>query len=174
MGYTSSNTALLAVDIQKGFFRAATSVYNAEGFLNTADMLLKEAHEAGIQVVHVQRYNEILMGIGEKSINMHPRINLKPSDIVVRKEHISAFHNTNLHEILQSRKIERIVVMGLVTQGAIKATCLQGKELGYDVVLVENGHTNNNQNAPQVIKEWNDILAKENISVLKAEEIQFL
>lgn len=174
MGYTASNTALVVIDIQKGFFRSANSVYNAESFLNTVEMLLNEAHEVGIQVIHVQRYNEILMGLGIKDINMHPRIQVKPSDIIVRKEHMSAFQDTNLHEILQSKKIERIVVMGLLTQGSIKATCLQGKELGYDVVLVADGHTNNNQNAAQVINEWNEILAKENISVLKADEIHFI
>lgn len=174
MGYTSSNTALLAVDIQKGLFRAATSVYKAEELLNTAEKLLQEAREAGIQVVHVQRYNEILDAIGEKAINMHPRISFKPGDLMVRKEWMSAFHKTNLHEVLQRKNIERIVVMGLVTQGAIKATCLQGKELGYEVVLVANGHSNNNNNAQQIIKEWNETLMKENISVLKAEDIYFL
>ncbi|NLM34486.1 MAG: cysteine hydrolase [Clostridiales bacterium] len=174
MGYTSSNTALIVIDIQKGFFRAATSVYNAESFLNTVEMLINEAHEANIQVIHVQRYYEVLVGLGEKSMNMHPRINLRPNDIVLRKEQISAFQNTNLHEILQSKKIERIVVTGLMTQGAIKSTCRDGKALGYDVVLVADGHTNNNQNAPQVIREWNETLASENISVLKAEEIHFI
>lgn len=61
-----------------------------------------------------------------------------------------------------------------MTQGAIKSTCRDGKALGYDVVLVADGHTNNNQNAPQVIREWNETLASENISVLKAEEIHFI
>ncbi|SRR5471030_1081665 len=81
----------------------------------------------------------------------HPQLNSQAVDYVVRKgqnsdiDSYSAFFDnghraaTTLHEVLRSRQIERLVVMGLATDYCVKFTVLDALELGYQVALLEEG-----------------------------------
>jgi nicotinamidase-related amidase len=60
---------------------------------------------------------------------------------MVHKQHGKAFEDTPLHAELTGREIGRVILTGLVMHGCVKATCLGGLELGYEVVLAEDGHS---------------------------------
>ncbi|MDP4087695.1 MAG: isochorismatase family cysteine hydrolase [Bacillota bacterium] len=173
MSNNTNNSALLLVDIQRGMTGRLTAVYKEEELLKNIDSLIKAAKEAEQLIVNVRHYNRILEAslLGNKKSN--PGTITKDGELIVYKENISAFKDTMLKQELDKRGITRIIVAGTVTQGCIKATCLDGKSLGYEVVLVEDGHSNYNQNAEEVIRQWNESLKKENISVLKTSEISF-
>jgi nicotinamidase-related amidase len=174
MSFNSSNAALLVVDLQRGLFRRPSAVHNEGGLIKNIVRLISEAHEANVQVIHAHHFNKALHGSGLASIKMHPSIELAENDIVLYKEQTSAFKNTTLCEELKKRNLDKVIVTGLVTQGCIKSTCLEGKALGYDVILVADGHSNYNQNAEEIINQWNENLKKENITVLKTEDIHFI
>lgn len=174
MSFNANNTAVLVVDVQRGLFMRPSTIHNEVGLLDIIVKLIGDAHETKVQVIHVQHFNKALHGAGLSSIKLHPRIVLSESDIILYKEQTSAFRDTSLDEELKKRNISKLIVMGLVTQGCIKSTCLDGKELGYEVVLVEDGHSNYNQNAEEVISQWNDNLRRENITVLKSKDIHFI
>jgi nicotinamidase-related amidase len=174
MSFNSNNTALLVVDVQRGLFRGPSTVHNEKGLLDNIVRLIDEAHETRVQVVHIQHFNKALHGAGLASAKLHPRIVLRDEDMLLYKEQTSAFKDTSLDEELRKRNIDKVIITGLVTQGCIKATCLEGKRLGYDVVLVADGHSNYNQNAEEVISRWNESLKKENITVLNREDIHFI
>ena len=174
MSFNSSNTALLVVDVQRGLFRRPSAVHNEDKLINNIVKLIKEAHETKIQVIHIQHFNKDLHGTGLASIKMHPSIELGETDIVLYKEQTSAFKNTALCEELGKKNLNKVIVTGLVTQGCIKSTCLEGKELGYDVILAADGHSNYNQNAEEIIQLWNMELRKSNITVLNTEDIHFI
>ncbi|WP_139902371.1 cysteine hydrolase family protein [Clostridium thermarum] len=174
MSLNSSNTALLVVDVHRGLFSGPSTIHNERGLLDNIVGLIDEAHKAGVQIFYILNFNRALSGLGMPAVKLHPRITLRDGDVLLYKEQISAFKNTGLHEELRKRNIYKIVVTGLITQGAIKTTCLDGKQLGYEVVLVADGHSNNNQNAEEVINQWNENLRNENIIVLKRKEVHFI
>ena len=72
--------------------------------------------------------------------NLRSEIGLAENDIIIHKTHGNAFEGTDLGEELDSRGIRNIIITGLVTNGCIRATCIGGYELGYRVILVEDGH----------------------------------
>ena len=74
---------------------------------------------------------------------------------------------------MRSRNITILVVTGLVTHGCVRATCLGARQLGYKVVLVEDGHSNYSKQAARIIDEWNQKLSAENIELRPASEIGF-
>ncbi|MBK5109670.1 MAG: cysteine hydrolase, partial [Anaerolineales bacterium] len=60
---------------------------------------------------------------------------------MIHKTHGNAFQDTGLKDELDVRGIKNIVITGLVTNGCVRATCIGGHNLGYRVVLVEDGHS---------------------------------
>jgi nicotinamidase/pyrazinamidase len=50
----------------------------------------------------------------------------------------SAFQDTNLAEILRRKRVTRVFVTGLALDYCVKATALDAKKLGFEVVLVED------------------------------------
>jgi nicotinamidase/pyrazinamidase len=81
----------------------------------------------------------------------HPGLNVVDIDEVFRKgthpevDSYSGFfdnnrsHETGLDEFLKARAVDEIVVAGLATDYCVRATCLDGADLGYAVTLVEDG-----------------------------------
>ena len=37
--------------------------------------------------------------------------------------------------------VKKLIITGLLTHGCVKGACLDAKKLGYEVVLVEDGHS---------------------------------
>ena len=54
------------------------------------------------------------------------------------KESYSGFDGTNLPALLRERGVTRVFVCGLATDYCVKATALDGRNCGFEVVLVED------------------------------------
>lgn len=63
------------------------------------------------------------------------------------------------------------MITGLVTNGCVRATSIGAHDLGYRVVLVEDGHSTYNQSAAKLINEWNQTLRQEIAEVHPTTEI---
>ncbi len=66
---------------------------------------------------------------------------VQPGDIVVTKQHWSAFHDTPLDEELRRRGVTTILLGGIATNFGVEATARRAFELGYEIVLVEDACT---------------------------------
>jgi len=104
---------------------------------------------------------------------LHPEIQPENADVIIHKRYRSAFQDTPLGEELAGNGVGTIVVTGLVTHGCVRATCLDTLRLGYQVVLVEDSHSNFNKNAVEYIKIWNKVLQRNGVELLMTEEVQF-
>jgi ureidoacrylate peracid hydrolase len=58
-----------------------------------------------------------------------------PTDIVVPKRRYSAFFGTDLDLLLRERKIETVIVTGVVTNICVRSTVHDAFFLGYEVVV---------------------------------------
>ena len=60
------------------------------------------------------------------------------NDIVVNKTGYSAFHETGFHQLLQSKRIDTLVVTGLTTSQCVNSSARAASDYGYVTVMVED------------------------------------
>lgn len=62
----------------------------------------------------------------------------EPGDAVVYKSRFSGFHGTELHEILQARRIQRLIVVGATTSVCVDSTVRDAMFLDYHCLVVSD------------------------------------
>jgi nicotinamidase-related amidase len=68
--------------------------------------------------------NALHLGPGdEKLLELDPRIERRPTELLLRKRYASAFKGTNLHEMLTAQGVDTLIVTGLSTSHCVYATC---------------------------------------------------
>jgi nicotinamidase-related amidase len=169
----ASKTAFLVIDVQQGLFERGTPVYRAEEMLDNIILLAEQADQAGAPVVFIQHSNEKYLKRGSRLWRLHPEIKPQDSDLHIHKLHGNAFIETELEEKLRALEIETIVCSGLVTQGCVRATCLGGLELGFEVVLASDAHSTYSKTAKKIILRWEKELTEAGVRLLLSEEISF-
>jgi nicotinamidase-related amidase len=61
-------------------------------------------------------------------------------ELVTHKTACGSFFETKLASELESRKIDRLIVAGCITQYCVDTSVRRAASLGYDVTLAEDGH----------------------------------
>ncbi len=166
------DTALLIIDVQNELFNKRTPVYKADELLSNICELAFRAHNNGLQVVYVQHDNSTMPQDTEGWM-LHSRLQPRDDDLFFRKQHSSAFEKTNLDKELKSLDIHKLFITGLVTHGCVQAACLDGIKLGYEVILVGDGHSNFHKKPEDIISETQEKLIKAGIVVQPTREIKF-
>lgn len=173
MGTQWEQTALLVVDVQQAQFAKSTPVFEEKELINNINALMSKARSAKVPVIVIQHCNDSFLKKGTEGWKPHSSLTVSKEDIYLEKTNSSAFKEPDLHKLLQSKNIKKIVITGLVTHGCIKAACLDGLKLGYETVLVKDGHSNFNKDAAELIGEWNKKLGEAGARLMAAKEIDF-
>jgi nicotinamidase-related amidase len=168
------NTALLVIDVQMALFSRPTPIHKADDLIRNINSLVEMFQLSNALVIYIQHSNNKMLIKDSDGWQFHPDLNFNEDDPIIHKIHGNAFKETNLKQVLESRGIEDIVITGLVTQGCVKATSIGGNELGYRVILIEDGHSNYSKEAPKIIEKWNLKLGKEQVELFSADEICFV
>ena len=166
-------TALLVIDVQYGLFERATAIYRAEQLIKNINALIEKARRAGAEVVFVQHANKGTLLYGSEAWQLHPDIHPLHTETIIHKRHGSAFKETHLQEMLNANGIQTLVMAGLTTHGCVNATCAGALELGYEVLLVEDGHSSFSKNAAALIETWNQKLHELGATLRTADAIEF-
>lgn len=175
----SYKSALLIVDVQADMFSyPEMPVYQGEELLKNIKKLIHQARVANIPVIYIQHCEDenSPMAKGKPGWEVHPDIAPLEKDITVYKETPSAFYNTNLHEILTSAGINKLVVTGLQTEYCVDSTVRHAFFLGYDVVLVKDANSTYNNSlmaASQIIEHHHGIINGRFAKVLLTDEVAF-
>jgi nicotinamidase-related amidase len=169
--------ALMIIDAQMNMFDEEMSVFQAEKIIKTMQKLVKKARLNNLLIIWVRNDG----GKGEPDESgtygwkINPILGYNIADIVIDKQNPSAFKNTDLKIILEHNKISHLVIAGMQTEMCINSTVKHAVELGYKVILVEDGHStfdSKEMKASDVIAKYNKKLS--HISkIQKAENIQF-
>ena len=169
------NTALVVVDVQYGLFIRETSIFKEHELLANINDLIENARSANIPIIFIQHCSKRLI---EDSIEwqLHPSLKADDNDIFVIKRKPNAFKNTLLKKELDSRKIKKLVIVGIWTHNCVQATCKGAKTLGYKVILVRDAHSRdgNEELAKKSIESWNERLSRRGVSLKFTDEINFL
>lgn len=94
-----------------------------------------------------------------------PELDREPGDVVVEKTLNDSFAGTVLHETLQRRMPDRVLIAGWATDSCVDSTVRSAISRNYDVVVVSDAHTLSDRphlDAPTVIRHnnwvWSDLL----------------
>lgn len=168
-------TALILIDVQIELFQIPnTPIHAADTMLKNLVSLLEQAREREILTVHVQHCAEQFLVNGSPGWMIHPMVKPMPGELIVEKKTPDAFYGTSLHQELTSRGIERLIIGGLQTEYCIDTTCRRAFSLGYETILVKEGHSTMDSpilEASQIINHHNQVLGEWFVKLRPVEEV---
>ena len=132
--------ALLVIDLQ---FGPLWGTYKKEETMLVIKKLIEKAEMEDILIIYTQ-HEELPGGFlvkGSQYWQFEQGISPRSEDIIIHKQATDAFYNTSLKEELNKRGINRLVVLGARTEYCVDTTCRSAITLGFNVTLVEDGHT---------------------------------
>ncbi len=161
---------LIVVDVQKGLFEQKTPVYNEETLIQNINKVIKYTRKKQIPIIFIQHANKGILKYQSDEWQLHPSIQPLKEEIIIHKQHGSAFKETHLNEILKKQKVQKLIILGLTTHGCVKATCHDALKFGYETILIEDAHSSFSEKAEELIKTWNHKLSEKGITLYKTEE----
>ncbi len=135
--------ALLVIDIQNDYFPGGKMelVHPLEA-AKRAYELLQCFREHGQYHVHIQhesvRPGATFLLRGDPGASIHESVAHFEGEPLVVKHHPNAFRDTNLHDLLRSQGIERVIITGMMTHMCVDATARAAADLGYQVIVAED------------------------------------
>jgi nicotinamidase-related amidase len=73
--------------------------------------------------------------VGDKGVEIDPRIPPAAGELVITKKFSSAFFQTNLASLLVTEGIDTVILTGCSTSGCIRAAAVDGVSYGYHVII---------------------------------------
>ncbi|MFX0050836.1 MAG: cysteine hydrolase family protein [Candidatus Hermodarchaeota archaeon] len=168
------NTALIVIDVQLGLFTRETPIYNADDLIKNINTLINRAHSTKVPVFFIQHSSPRLKQ-GSNEWQFHPKLQVSDNDTFIMKTKPNSFFGTNLKDELDAREITKVVIVGIWTHNCVQATCKGAKRLGYEVILVKDGHSRDGEEivAMNSIESWNEELSKGIVELMMTHEIRF-
>ncbi len=150
-------TALLVVDLQKGFVDLPTA-HPVKAVVGNAVALLDAFRSRKLPVVLIN-VDARAPGRSERAFStagmpadwteLMPELNRQPSDHTVTKRSWGAFANTGLEQHLRQRGVTQVVVTGVSTSAGVESTARQAHDFGFNVTLAVDAMTDMNLEAHQ-------------------------
>lgn len=137
------NTALVVIDVQNGVVDGA---YGRDAVVANIGALVEKARMAGTPVVWVQHSDEQLEE-GSEAWKYVPELVRREPEPLVHKTFGDSFEATDLEAVLARAGVGRLVVAGAQTDACIRSTIHGAFTRGYDVTLVGDAHTTEDQSS---------------------------
>lgn len=135
------NSALLLIDIQKGFDDPSWGSRNNPNAEEKISSLLSFWRDNSWPVIHIQHCS---LEPGSPLAPGHPGCEFKDETKPIggekqfKKTVNSAFIGTHLEEHLRAHSIDRLVIVGLTTDHCVSTSTRMAGNLGFDVTLVSD------------------------------------
>ena len=150
-----SRTALLVMDYQNGIFARIPEAGDA--LLAGARQLIASLRDHGATIAYVrvgfadgetpsgtmgQRIGReaarTMFHADSPDTQIHDEIAPAPDDIVVRKTRVGPFGTTDLHEQLQARGIDTLILAGISTSGVVLSTVRDAHDRDYRLIVLSD------------------------------------
>jgi nicotinamidase-related amidase len=152
-------TALLVIDMQNGLFEGERPVYDGDALVARVRALAERARAAAVPVFYIQ--DDDVGPVGSHDWQLRPGLAAPDDAPRIRKKYADSFYQTTLAAQLAELNVTHLVIAGCATDACVDMTCRRAVALGYDVTLVEDGHSTSDNPfmpAPQSIAYYNRIL----------------
>ncbi len=171
--------ALLVVDMQQAYFEDGLQ-HDVDNIVDRINHLKDYVRQNNNKVVFIQHD-----GDGKETAAPHTPgweifsgLELKDSDLKVRKTLNDAFANSDLNSTLEQHRIQRLIICGWATDFCVDSTVRSAISQGFDVIVISDCHTlvdRPHLSADRIIEHhnwlWaNLITANNTIKVIKAQE----
>jgi len=133
------HTALLVIDVQRG---VVASAHERDAVVANIAALVDRARAEDVPVVWVQHSDDGLAR-GSEDWEYVPELPRREAEPLVHKNHGDSFEATDLERVLAEAGIGHLVVAGAETDACIRSTIHGAFVRGYDVTLVADAHTTN-------------------------------
>ena len=134
-------TALVIIDMQQGLF-ADRLPDDYASVLQRLQLLYQAAHQAQRPVIFVcHEAPDSVLAHQSPGWQLVEGLQLGQSDLLVRKTTPDSFLRTDLHQLLQQRQINRLVIAGYASEFCVDTTVRSAAAHGYAVDLVADSHT---------------------------------
>jgi nicotinamidase-related amidase len=137
------NTALLVIDVQNG---VVEGVHERDAMVTNVGSLVERARRERVPVIWVQHSDEHLAR-GSDDWRIVRELSPGDAEPVVEKHYGDSFEDTALESVLSGLGVGRLVVAGAQTDACIRSTLHGAFVRGYDVTLVSDAHTTEDQTA---------------------------
>ena len=170
--------ALLILDIQVGLIHGPDKPWRCDELLETLNTLMDKARSAGAPIFLARHIGPVGSPIepGSPLTQIIQELELRGDEVIFNKSRPSAFFMTELAQQLHARGCTGIVVTGMKTQDCVDSTCRAAKDLGFDAVLIADGHTCSDTprlTARQIVAHHNATLSGPFCRVILAKEWSF-
>lgn len=136
-------TALMVIDVQNGVM---AGTYRRDDVVANIGALVDKARAESIPIVWVQHSGEQLER-GSEAWEYVPELARRSVEPLVHKAYGDSFEDTELEDVLARAGVGRLVVTGAQTDECIRSTIHGALTRGYDVMLVGDAHTTQDQSA---------------------------
>ncbi|MDB1112557.1 cysteine hydrolase family protein [Pseudomonas extremaustralis] len=135
--------ALLILDIQVELVHGPEKPWRCEALLQTVNTLMDKARSARAPIFLARHIGPVGSPIepGSPLTEVAQELKLLGDEVVFEKRRPNAFEMTDLADNLRSRGVTGVVITGMKTQYCVDSTCRAARDLGFDAVLIADGHT---------------------------------
>jgi len=143
MALAPSATALLIIDVQKGFDEIEAAGHarnNPDALARIVELLaaFRAAKGLVIHVRHASREQNSLFRVGQPGYSVKDEARERVGEPVIIKHVNSAFIGTGLDARLRAAAVNTLVIVGATTNHCVETTARMAGNLGFDVMLVRD------------------------------------
>ena len=170
--------ALLIIDMQVGLVQGPDQPWQVPALINTLNRLMSDARQSRAPIFLARHTGPSGSPIepGSPLTQIVKELELQGDEVIFNKSRPSAFCMTDLEQQLQVRGCTGIVVTGMKTQYCVDSTCRAARDLGFDAVLIADGHTCSDTpllKARQIVAHHNATLDGPFCRVVQAQDWSF-
>lgn len=135
-------TALLVIDVQQALCTGPYAAFEAAPMIDRINAVAERARAARVPVLFIQHEEDGSdLEFDSPGWQLAQGLVVLGGDILVRKTAPDSFHQTTLDAALRQLAIDNLVICGLQSEYCVDSTTRRALALGYQVVLVADGHS---------------------------------
>jgi nicotinamidase-related amidase len=177
-----NNTALIIIDVQKGFDHPKWGERNNLQAEQNIERLLSAWRDSERPVFHIQHLSaspNSPLNPNSSGREIKDIVKARDNESIIQKHVNNAFIGTNLEQLLRDNEIKTLVITGLTTPHCVSTTTRMGGNFGYDTYLVSDataafeivGHNGKHYSADETHETALARLHKEFATIVETETV---
>jgi len=177
------HAAVLVIDVQVGLFCAKPPPLEAEAVIARINEVTAQARKAGAPVIFIQHdggLEDADLAPGTDGWNLHPDLQVRLGEPVIRKTTCDAFYGTPLEAELRARGITTLLLTGFATDFCVDSTLRGAASKDFAVIIVADAHTTTDNPVlkAELVRQhhnwaWTNLITRKGVTILNAGEVRF-